>query len=678
MNRRQVAALATAAMLWACGSGTGSGGDALTDTGPEDLRTAGEVSDLSEADALLLDMVEAEIPVVIPDCNGESVLAVMHVSVLPMTSDAVLEDQTVIVADGRICFVGPPSGVLLPLNTQIVDGTGRFLMPGLTDMHIHLNFQTDLLLYVANGVTAVRNMWGTAWTLELQQKIKSREILGPELFTSGPIMDGDPPDWEGSEVVTTPEEAMTSIEQQVAAGYQFIKVYNNLDLDVYDAIIESAGGHGLPVVGHVPYNVGLEHVLQSGQYSLEHLIGYDLFDSDGNLEALTAELGVWNCPTLVVYDKYRQVDELHETGVEGQEYVHPQTRAWWKTSGTYLPYAMKALLAKTEELHDLGAPLLAGSDATNPYVVPGFSLHEEMKLLVQAGLSPHDVLTSATVGPAENLGVDQRAGTVELGKDADLILLEDNPLLDISATRSIVGVLIKGQWYTAIELQTLLDDLAEQFQEQYSLDFDCVLPEQYDQPPVGDHALFKLKGDIAGFGEDCAAGHEFEVVVNGSEMDVDGFSSCANSQFFYTGDHVGLYAFSAAEYLGPEHLAYNYFSVSIPKYALQLLKESGEYEIQAEPDQVFVANMESKTSGADAMYKLCPVAVAAPDSPESTLFICHDGNETFAHGENLQIAGSILLSTDPETIKNAMLTDEDCSCWKNKYEDLTCQEFEAK
>lgn len=672
MKNRWVAGTVVALVAaWAACTSNPAPGDAVDTSSRQDAGTSDLAPDFEAQPDSLPDLAPAK-------CTGPGITAITHATVIPMVTETSLADHTVVVSGGIICATGPSDSVVVPPGAVVIDGTGRFLIPGLTDMHIHLNFETDLILYLANGVTTVRNMWGFPWTLELQHKIANSEIHGPELFTTGPIMDGDPPVWAGSQTVTTPEQATQSVEEQIEAGFSMMKVYARLQPDVYAAIIETAGLHDIPVVGHVPDAVGLENALNAGQHSIEHLTGYDFYAADGTAEELTAQNGVWNCPTLVVFKQYANIDQLSLQGTEGMQYVHPQTIAYWQNAATWEPVPLDKLAQKVALLNQKGAGILAGTDATNPYVVPGFSLHEELALLNQAGLSNWEVLRSATLGPAQSLGTAMRSGTIEDGKDADLVLLEDNPLENISATRSIAGVMVKGQWWPNEKLQEKLDDQAEMFQAQYSLDFDCPLPPEYEVAPEGDRVLFKARGEISEFGSDCFASREFQVVIDGEEWDVDSYSACATSQFLYALEYVGVSTFSTAQLLGPGHVGYRFLSAAVSRLTLQKLKSDDQYELATKPNHLFVAAMEMKSAGTDQLFKMCPVAVAAQGQPDSSLFVCHDNNDTFAVGETLQMAGRIALSTDQELIQNTLFMDGPCNCWKNQYDELDCDQFEAQ
>lgn len=617
-----------------------------------------------------------------PGCQGTAVTAFVGVDVLRMSHEQLLRDQTVVIADGIICQVGQRAAVVLPDNATLIQAGGQLLMPGLADMHIHLqalSHEQDAVLYLAHGVTTVRNMWGFDWTLEQREDIRSGDAWGPEIFTTGPILDGDPPLWSGSEVLTTASEAAHSVERQKVQGYDFVKIYDRLSPEVYDEIIAAGEEHDMPVVGHVPEAVGLEHALQSGQSSIEHLTGYDVEGSDGTLEALTAELGVTNCPTLVVYDKYARVAELQTQSIDALRYVHPMLVDSWMVARPYEPHPFEAILATVGELDELGAPLLAGTDASNPFVIPGLSLHEELTLLVQAGLSPYEALRSATIDAARYLGTQDRTGTIERGKTADLLLLGANPLDDIAHTRRIEGVMLEGRWHPAADLQERLEAVAASYDSTYNLDFDCELPADYLSPVAADRAVFRVKGALAdpdGGGDYVM--REFEVVVDGQLLDVSAAGAMTVIDTFNMAEWVVVRAFSGTESLGEGHLRYNFLSAMVPRATLQSQKGTGEHWIDGSAGLLYFGPTEIKIAGTDELYRWCPAAVTDPASSASSFYVCHEPNEDFSLGEPLQLAGNIALSTDPSTMQATLGMSEPCLCWKNVSEPLSCAEFDAQ
>jgi imidazolonepropionase-like amidohydrolase len=433
--------------------------------------------------------------------KAEPAIAFVGVNVVPMDREAVLAGQTVVVRGDRIVALGPAAEVVVPEDATRVDGAGRWLMPGLADMHVHTWTPDDFPLFLANGVTTVRNMFGSALQLEWRRQVAAGELLGPTILTAGPIIDGDPPVWPGSEVLTDPAQAEAVVLGQQQDGYDFLKVYAGLKLDVYDALVAAAKAHGMRCMGHVPDAVGIEHVIAARQASIEHLDGFAAAalaaDSPfvgktdsrlmmrawkhvddtrlAELAARCAKNGVWNCPTLVVLEKWVGPEAA---AVEMQrpemKYVAPVLIAFWKPENSYLTRLPAEVLEQVAGgdadrkrcvgiLHKQGARILAGTDMGNPFVVAGFALHEELGNLVQAGLSPYEALRAATSGAAEFMGASAEWGTVAVGARADLLLLEANPLEDVRHATRRVGVMVRGQWFEQAALQGQLDELAARF-----------------------------------------------------------------------------------------------------------------------------------------------------------------------------------------------------------------------
>lgn len=424
-------------------------------------------------------------------------LAVIDVNVVPMDNERIVPHQTVIIDNGRIVKIEDSSKIVPPRDIVQIAGQGRYLMPGLADMHTHTWAIADFTLFLANGVTAIRNMWGSPRHLLWRRRIARAELLGPTIFTAGPIIDGNPPIWNTSKPVVSPQEAREEVAEEKKLGYDFVKVYNRLSLDAYEAIIESARDLGLPVAGHVPTAVGLQTALKSGQ-TIEHLTGYiDAMEADdspmkgkldrasrrvavnyldeGKLSGIvqaTIAANVWNCVTLIVTRKFvplKQAQELLRGPI--MRFVPPAWLASWDPSTDFrmkdLTDADFELLRKADEvktnitrkLHDAGAKILLGTDNPNPFVVPGFSIHEELRNLVDAGLSPYEAIKAGTKDAAEFLNALSDFGTVEVGKKADLILLRSNPLEDVENVSKRVGVMVHGEWYTEAELQDMLEKL---------------------------------------------------------------------------------------------------------------------------------------------------------------------------------------------------------------------------
>jgi imidazolonepropionase-like amidohydrolase len=418
--------------------------------------------------------------------------AFVGVTVVPMDSDRELPEHTVLVRDGKIVAVGPSAQVDVPAGARLIDGTGRWLMPGLADMHVHLWNADHLTLFLANGVTLVRNMWGAPMHLQMMEQLTSGERFGPALMTTGPLMDGEPPIWPGSTVVHTTEEALRYTDMVADQGFQAIKVYNHLEPEVYEALMEAARARDLEVYGHVPDAVGLDGVLAAGQRSVEHLTGFlealraaspeswsgaaDDLDQAA-LQALAervADSDTWNCVTLLVLTKFvSKQDARALLDAPEMRCMDARTLASWdpeqdfrlqtKTADDFARLRRDDAVRRriVAALHEAGAPLLLGTDTPNPFVVPGFAIHEELELLVDSGLTPWEALATGTRDVARFTGSEGQFGTVAVGCRADLVLLDADPRAAIGATRQIAGVMRLGLYYPADELQRRLAELIE-------------------------------------------------------------------------------------------------------------------------------------------------------------------------------------------------------------------------
>lgn len=392
-----------------------------------------------------------------PSKDGTTIVF-QNVNLITMTQDKVLENQSVVIQDGLIAKIGKYQTVTFPEDAQIIEGTGKYLMPGLVDMHVHLwRDRGEDNLYLANGITIIQNMWGRPELLNTRRFNNRR--FGPRIFTTGPIMDGPTPIWPGSKVLETPEKAREAVISVQVEGYDAVKVYELLSVEVYEEIMKTADEIGIKVVGHVPRQVGIRKALELGQDSIEHLSGYTMENIENEAE-MTAENNVWNTPTLSIFNIYKE-----ENDIEGLEYIDPRKIEMWrrrKPDDEYKNYLeIRQNFIRT--IHEKGGKLLAGTDANNPFVVPGFSLHSELEYLADAGLTPYEVLKTATYNPAEFLGQLDKFGTVEEGKEADLILLSKNPLEDIKNTRNIEGTMARGVWLTNERLQQELEKLKESY-----------------------------------------------------------------------------------------------------------------------------------------------------------------------------------------------------------------------
>ncbi len=440
-----------------------------------------------------------------PKTDAPQSIAFVNVNVVPMDRERVLPGQTVIVRDGRIAVIGPADKIKVPADAQRIDGRGKYLMPGLVDMHVHLlpgagtpedlaGQQLQLLL--ANGVTTVRNMIGKPEHLALRDKVAKGELVGPMIFTAGPPLLGN--------TVPTPEAAERAVLEQKQAGYDLIKVHEGLSPEAYAAIVATAKRVGIPIAGHVTETVGLQRALAAHQTSIEHLDGYlrALVKSDAPEQAPPGQIflgpvlnymdekkmpsvaqatkiaSVWNTPTLALF-RLIVSDEKAEDLLKRPElnYVPAKMRAAFaqQVQGIRAEPAplnerqrFTALRdALVRELRKAGAKLLVGSDSPQFFLVPGFATHRELQSFVEAGLTPYEALLAATRNPAEYFAQFMNRpldfGTVEAGKRADLILLEANPLDSLSNLQRRAGVMVHGRWLPQSELQHMLDQLAARY-----------------------------------------------------------------------------------------------------------------------------------------------------------------------------------------------------------------------
>jgi imidazolonepropionase-like amidohydrolase len=421
-----------------------------------------------------------------------------NVSVVPMDGERVLRAQNVVVRDGVIASIGDAASAAVPAGATVVDASGKYLLPGFAEMHAHIPnpqggaeaVDHTLFLYLAGGVTTIRGMLGHPSHLELRARSARNEILAPRIITSGPSFSG------GS--ASDPAAAAAMVRQQKAEGYDFLKLHPGLSRTVFDAIARTAKEVGIPFAGHVSAEVGLQRALEAGYGSIDHLDGYvealaghgggfggvdvgffgfnltDAADADRiqELARATREAGVWNAPTQSLMESLASPIAPEEMARWPEmRYMPPQTVAQWverkrdfrqspgysaERAARYLQLRRQLILA----LHEAGAGLVLGSDAPQWWNVPGFSARRELEYMVTAGLTPYEALEMATRNAAEYFGAEDEWGTIAPGRSADLILLDANPLEDISSIWRQSGVMVRGRWLPAAEIQQRLDVIA--------------------------------------------------------------------------------------------------------------------------------------------------------------------------------------------------------------------------
>lgn len=407
----------------------------------------------------------------------QHVYAIVDVNVIPMDRERVLRHQVVIVRGDRIAEVGSISTVRVPGVAVRIDGRNRYLIPGLFDMHAHVEDTTDMQLWLAKGFTTVRNLEGRPQHLQWRRSIRNGELLGPDIFTSGPFTN--------LPGISTPDDARRAVLAQKAAGYDEIKIHGSLNAEAYDTLCAVARRVGIPVVGHAVRNLPFNAMVRCGQADLSHaeefIYGYFAYDvSDSATRQIpratdsTRRAGMHVTPTLVTYRRIlAQVENLDSLmSVTPTRYVVPAEQIMWQRENNryvrnWPPATIPKLRARwrfqvelVRALFHAGVPLMSGSDAVGPMWVPGWASQEELRIFVQdVGMSPYEALRTATVVPAAFLGESNEVGTVAPGKRADLVLLDENPLKDITHIDRIAGVMVRGRWLPRREIAVRLEDI---------------------------------------------------------------------------------------------------------------------------------------------------------------------------------------------------------------------------
>jgi hypothetical protein len=389
---------------------------------------------------------------------------ISDVSIIPMNHDTVLVHKQVLVVNGGIKQISDfPGRIDTSSNPYFIDGAGKYLIPGLNDMHIHLNDDNNLLLMIANGVTTARNMTGHPFHLALKKRIVDYEIIGPTLYTTSPVLEGPDKLWKQSISVNNTTSARDAVVKYKKEGYDLIKVYHTLPSDLYQEIIKTGDSIGISIVGHIPIQTGLSQILSLNQYSIEHIDLDHLrqISPDISLETKAEILGKskkWICPTLIVHKNIQKHPGDPSIPVGYEQYVDRDTRKFWKQAlkEGISEYELQKRLAR--KMHYFGGRFLSGTDCLNSYVLAGFSIHEELAELVSVGFTPFEALKTSTVHAAEFLK-RKDIGTIEVGKIGDLVLITGNPLENIANTKGINGVMVKGKWFSASELDTILKDV---------------------------------------------------------------------------------------------------------------------------------------------------------------------------------------------------------------------------
>jgi imidazolonepropionase-like amidohydrolase len=416
--------------------------------------------------------------------------AFVDVTVIKTYGEPALKHQTVLVRDQHIVEVGPTSRVRVPAGTQLLGNRGQTLAPGLVDMHVHIFEPNDGVLFLANGVTTVRNMAGRPETDALFTRIGKGETPGPYIYSSGPIIDGP----AEPTTLNIADEIRRRVEATADHHYIAAKLYENLTPEVFAMAVSTARHRGLQVYAHVPLSMSVRDVLALHIDSIEHLTGFDRTLAPRSASswdqerwtsidaALIAPLArdvaaghVWNTATLVMWlgaeRGFADIDAAERAPL--YRYATPRLRQHWRTlyqqvrqehdpaqAWMLAQRGHQARLDVVRALREAGAGLLIGTDATQPFLYPGFSLHDELAFHRDAGIPVRDVLRIDTLDAARFLHLEKEFGVIAAGARADLLLLDKDPEADLESLRSPAGVMAAGRWYDAAALRRMLDDIA--------------------------------------------------------------------------------------------------------------------------------------------------------------------------------------------------------------------------
>jgi imidazolonepropionase-like amidohydrolase len=467
------------------------------------------------APLLFLAAICIALPPAAPQANKPSNLVLTHVTIIDVTGAPTQSDMTVLITGNRISKIETASKFIAPSGAQTIDATAKFLIPGLWDMHVHPHGQQDLSLFIANGITGIRIMWGAPEDFASRKERDAGRLLAPHMYIASPLIDGPKPFWPGSISVHSEAEARAVVDKSKSMGADFIKVYSFLPREEFLAIADEAKKQNISFAGHVPMSVSAQEASNAGMKSIEHLTGVvqacsplsadlnkaseaDLEEHNisnnhvfegprihtmheqmfatcdpekaTNLFDVFKRNGTWQTPTLTLWRMFSSIDDPAFTNNPALKFVPIRERQGWvSTTRSQQSLAENTTLSKSDFQKDLqlvGAMqkadvgILAGTDTGNPYCIPGFALHDELQLLVQAGLTPLQALQAATTNPARFIANETDFGTIKVGKLANLVLLDANPLDNIANTTKIRAVILDGRLLDRAALDAMLANAA--------------------------------------------------------------------------------------------------------------------------------------------------------------------------------------------------------------------------
>lgn len=403
-------------------------------------------------------------------------VAFKHVNVIPMNENIVLSDQVVLIKGDQISEIGESKKVAIPEGYEIIEARGKFLMPGLADMHTHVGHQDDLPPYIAYGVTTILNLGSLPEILRLREEVKAGRLQGPDIYAAA-FIDGVPPGF----ITRSPEEAKEKVDVIHQMGWDFIKVYNSLSAASFDAVMEKAEEYNIPVIGHGVRDPGMEHILGKGVVMIAHMeeFIYTMFNNDERYDlisdavTLAKEYEIYITPTLSTYEaishqmgnragfdslmslpEMRMVrNELKEKWQNNPRYIN-QNRNIWR----FLTLQKEML----RQFHQAGIPMMTGTDTPFQGMVQGLSIFRDLEWMTMAGMSNYEALKTATVHPGNFIekytSSELKVGTVKVGNKANLLLLDGNPLDHLDNIKRQFGVILQGKWYTTKEIRSRMEE----------------------------------------------------------------------------------------------------------------------------------------------------------------------------------------------------------------------------